>query len=150
MHKFLTFIFFALFTTFSHAEFDWDSVDLDLFDLEGLTPRYAYMVDDKYLGKMHYVGMSYFRKRGVISDGLTGRVGLGDHGTRVNISYTNTFSFFGVDIGLSYNILEDNHPLDHGGGINGLTAELGARMWVVQAIASHGNGYSYIKLAYGF
>lgn len=125
-------------------------MDLDPFDLEGLTPRYSFMRDDNLMGRVHYVGMSYFRKRGVISDGITARVGLGDLGTKINLAYTNTFSFFGIDFGLSYTFLDEDNRREYDGHIQGLSAELGARMWVFQVIAVQMEEFSYVKLAYGF
>lgn len=148
--KKITLLILSLFLSVNaQAEFNWDSLDLDLFDMDGITPRYAY-VEDTYLGYMHYTGLAYLRKNGPISDGLSARVGIADHGTKFNLAYTNTFSLMGLDFGLTYTVFDEDNAQQNETVLEGLGVELGLRLWVVQVIGVHMEETSYVSLAYGF
>jgi len=151
MKKILLFVLISLSSTAALAEFNLDDFQLrQIYDLEGWTPRYAYVVDDNYIGRTHYAGISYFKRQGAAYEGPTVRVGFGKRGEKINLSYTSGFSFMGVDMGLSYLILNKDNPREYGESIEGLGLELGLRLWVVQVIALHTEESSYVSLAYGF
>ncbi|TNC80586.1 MAG: hypothetical protein C9356_13610 [Oleiphilus sp.] len=134
----------------SSSEEAWyEDIDWDPFNMKGITPRYAYLDYDNFIGYGHYVGLSYFKKSGAESEGVTFRTGLGTMGKKYNLAYSNSFSFMHVDFGLSYYDLDsDNYrPLNYE---ELLGIELGLRMWVVQIIGVHTENTSFITLAYGF
>ncbi len=130
----------------SMEDFSWENIS----DMEGWTPRYAYVVDDKLLGRTHYMGMSFLKRQGAAHEGLTLRGGFGHYGEKINLSLTSGFSFMSVDMGLSYMLLDKSNPRQHDNEFQGLGIELGLRMWVVQILALHLDEYSYVSLAYGF
>ncbi|MFV1873588.1 MAG: hypothetical protein ACMZ64_09730 [Oleiphilus sp.] len=133
------------------ADFSLDDFDLKkVTDLKGWTPRYAFIVDDNMIGKTHYAGISFFKRQGAAYEGPTARMGFGDRGEKVNLSYTSGFSFMAVDIGLSYIIPDKIKRQDFTDGVEGIGIELGLRFWVVQLIALHTEETSYVSLAYGF
>lgn len=133
------------------AEFSLDDLSLKkITDLKGWTPRYAYVDGDNIIGRTHYAGISYFKRQGAAYEGPTLRVGLGARGEKINLSYTSGFSFFGVDVGLSYILPDKNDRSNIADNLEGVGLELGLRMWVVQLIAIHMEKTSYVKLAYGF
>ena len=132
------------------AEESWyEDIDLDPFNMKGFTPRYAYLDYDNFIGYGHYFGLSYFKKAGAESEGITFRTGQGTKGEKFNLAYTNSFSFMSVDFGLSYyNLDSDNfRKLDYE---ELLAIEMGLRLWVVQIIGVHTENTSFITLAYGF
>lgn len=134
----------------SPAESSWyEDVDLDPFNMKGITPRYAYVDFDKIIGYTHYTGASYFKKSGAESEGITFRVGLGTLGEKYNLAYTNAFSFMHVDFGLSLYSLDDDNPKDLERE-ELIALELGLRMWVVQVIGVVTENTSFVSLAYGF
>jgi hypothetical protein len=133
------------------AEFSLDDLNLKkITDLKGWTPRYALLIDDNLIGRTHYVGVSYFKRQGAAYEGPTLRVGFGENGEKINLSYTSGFSFMGVDVGLSYIIPDKNTRSNFAENLEGLGLELGLRLWVVQLIAIHTEKSSYVELAYGF
>lgn len=133
------------------ADFSLDDFELKkITDLKGWTPRYAFVVDDNMIGKTHYAGVSYFKRQGAAYEGPTLRVGFGDRGEKVNLSYSSGFSFMAVDVGLSYMVPDKIKRKDFSDGVEGLGLELGLRLWVVQLIAVHAEKTSYVSLAYGF
>ena len=130
----------------SLEDFSWENIS----DMEGWTPRYVYVVDDQLLGRTHYMGMSFFKRQGAAHEGVTLRGGFGHFGEKINLSYTSGFSFMGVDMGLSYFIMDKDFHRQHDNELQGLGLELGLRLWVVQIIAVHLDEYSYATLGYGF
>ena len=133
------------------ADFSLDDLSLKkITDMKGWTPRYAYVTDDNLIGKTHYLGVSYYKKQGAAHEGPTLRVGLGDRGEKINLSYTSGFSFMSVDMGLSYLLPDQNNPRNFDQEIEGLGIEIGLRLWVVQLIGIHTEKTSYVELAYGF
>ncbi|KZY29879.1 MULTISPECIES: hypothetical protein [unclassified Oleiphilus] len=130
----------------SVEDFSWKNIS----DLEGWTPRYTYVVDDNLIGRTHYMGMSFFKRQGAAHEGITLRGGFGHFGEKINLSYTSGFSLMGVDMGLSYLILDKDNLRQHENEIEGLGLELGLRFWVVQLIALHMDETSYVSLGYGF
>jgi len=155
MNKILLLILISLSPLTAYAEFSLDDFNLkQIYDLEGWTPRYAYVVDDNYIGRTHYAGISFFKRQGAAHEGPTFRVGFGQHGEKINLSYTSGFSFMGVDMGVSYLVLNQDNDrrgdASLAGFSEGLGLELGLRIWVVQIIALQLEESSYVSLAYGF
>jgi hypothetical protein len=140
MKKILIFTLFLLCSFNAFAE----------FEVEGWTPRYTYVLEDNLIGNTHYFGVSYFKRQGAAFDGPTARIGVGKKGEKINIGYTSASSFFGVDMGLSYNFLDSNNSRQHESGIGGLSVELGLRFWVVQFIMQNSEDTSYVSLGLGF
>lgn len=140
MKKILVFVLFTLCSFNALAE----------FEVEGWTPRYSYIPDDNLIGEAHYAGVSYFKRQGAAFEGPTARIGVGKRGEKINIGYTSASSFFGVDMGLTYNFLDEDNPRQHSSGISGLSLELGIRLWVVQFIMQNSEDTSFIELAFGF
>jgi len=136
-------LIFALFTLCSFNAFAE-------FEVEGWTPRYTYVSDDNLIGNTHYFGVSYFKRQGAGFEGPTARIGVGKDGEKVNLAYTSASSFFGVDMGLSYNFLDSGNPRKHDSGLGGLSVELGLRIWVVQIIMQNSEDTSYVSLGFGF
>ncbi|MFT6122547.1 MAG: hypothetical protein ACJASG_001070 [Oleiphilaceae bacterium] len=120
------------------------------FEVEGWTPRYTFVADDNLIGKAHYFGVSYFDRQGAAFEGPTARVGVGANGEKINLAYTSGSSFFGVDMGFSYNFLDSDNPRKHDSGLGGLSVEVGLRIWVVQFIMQNSEDTSYISLGFGF
>jgi len=156
MKKIFLFALVTLFSLNTYAEFSFDDLSLDNFslnkitDMEGWTPRYAFIRDDNFLGRTHYTGVSFFKRDGAEYSGPTLRVGFGDHGERVNLSYTSGFSFMSVDMGFSYMFVNKGYRTEFKDPIEGIGAELGLRLWVIQIIARVSEETSYVSLAYGF
>jgi len=158
MKKILLFTLIILSSLNARAEFDFglDNFSLDdlslkrLTDMEGWTPRYAFLRDDVFVGKTHYAGVSFFKKSGAEYSGPTFRVGFGEHGERVNLAYTSGFSFMSVDMGLSYMFINKGYKTEFDNPIEGIGLELGLRLWVVQLIMRQSERMSYVALAYGF
>lgn len=151
MKKIIIFCLFSCLALPVFAEFSLDDLSLKkITDLKGWTPRYAYVTDDNLIGRMHYAGISYFKRQGAIHEGPTLRVGFGDRGEKVNLSFTSGFSFLSVDMGLSYLIPDQSNPRNFDQEIEGLGLEIGLRLWVVQLIGIHTEETSYVELAYGF
>ena len=136
-------LLFALFTLCSFNAFAE-------FEVEGWTPRYIYVADDNLIGDTHYFGVSYFKRQGAAFEGPTARIGVGKEGEKVNLGYTSASSFFGVDMGLSYNFLDSDNNRKHDSGLGGLSVELGLRIWVVQIIMQNSEDTSYVSLGFGF
>ncbi len=133
---------------FDQFEFENDS---DPFNMKGLTPRYAYVHDENLIGHAHYGGIAYFAKHGAAWEGPSLRAGIGTQGEKINIAYTDGFSFFQVDLGLSYYFLNRDNPRSRKlEGVELLGFELGLRMWVVQVIGVHTEETSFVSLAFGF
>jgi hypothetical protein len=130
----------------SWSDFSWDNIS----DMEGWTPRYVYVVDDNLIGRTHYMGMSFFKRQGAAHEGVTLRGGFGHYGEKINLSYTSGFSLMGVDMGLSYMVLDKSNLRQHDNEVQGLGLELGLRFWGVQVIAIHLDENSYVSLGYGF
>ncbi len=150
MKHILIFLVVLLFAPFSVAESSFfDDLDLDPFDFEGLTPRYAYVHDENLIGHMHYVGASYYTRVGAAHEGPTLRAGFGKDGEKINLAYTDGFSFMHVDFGLSYYFLNTDNERDLE-GVELLALELGVRFWVVQIIGMHSEETSYVSLGFGF
>jgi len=161
MNKILLLILLSLSPLTAYAEFSLDDFKFlddfklkQIYDLEGWTPRYAYVVDDNYIGRTHYAGISFFKRQGAAHEGPTLRVGFGKYGEKINLSYTSGFAFMGVDMGLSYLVLNKDNDRrgdeSFAGFSEGLGLELGLRLWVVQVIALQLEKSSYVSLAYGF
>ncbi len=161
MKKILLSIVLVLLPVFAQAEFKWEHVGLsdwsledfswdNISDMAGWTPRYSYVVDDKLIGRTHYIGFSFLKRQGAAHEGITLRGGFGHYGEKINLSLTSGFSFLGVDMGLSYMVLNKNNPRQHEHELEGIGLELGLRLWVVQVIALHMDETSYVSLAYGF
>lgn len=161
MNKILLILILVFTPVFASAEIKWEHFGLDdlslddftwdnITDREGWTPRYAYVVDDNLIGRTHYMGMSFFRRQGAAHQGWTLRGGFGHHGEKINISFSNGFHLLGVDLGLSYLILDKKNLRQHENEIEGLALEIGLRLWVVQVIGVHMDETSYVNLAYGF
>jgi len=150
MRKVFIFALMAIFASPLYAEGNWFE-NLDPFDRDGWTPRYAYLDNDNLIGYAHYAGVSYFKKAGAESEGVTLRGAFGNKGKKVNLAYSNSFSFMSVDFGLSYYALDDDNERKRDmGGIDLLSLELGLRLWVVQVIGSVNEGTSFVTLGYGF
>lgn len=120
------------------------------YKVEGWTPRYVFLPDDNMIGRAHYFGVSYFKRLGGEFRGPTVRTGIGEHGEKLNVSWSNGTSFVAVDMGLTYNFLDSDSPRQLDSGLDGLSIELGLRLWVVQLIAQHSQGTSFVSLGYGF
>jgi hypothetical protein len=161
MKRILLTLVFLCFWSPVHADFKFEDLGLNdlslddftlknVTDLRGWTPRYTYVVDDRFLGETHYVGMSFFKRQGAAHEGPTLRAGFGKFGEKINLSYTSGFSFFGVDMGLSYLIMDKDSPKIHENELEGLGLELGLRLWGVQIIATHTDESSYVSLGFGF
>jgi len=141
---------------FDLPDFSFDSLDLtdfrlkDIYDMKGWTPRYILVSDDNLIGRTHYMGLSYFNRQGAAHEGPSLRVGFGERGEKINLSYSSGFSFMGVDMGLSYLILNKDNLRQHETEIEGFGLEIGLRLWVVQLIAIHMDETSYVSLGYGF
>lgn len=140
MKKILLFALFILCSFNAFAE----------FEVEGWTPRYTYIPDDNLIGKAHYFGVSFFKRQGAAFEGPTARIGVGKGGEKINLAYTSASSFFGVDMGLSYNFLDSDNNRKHGSGLGGLSVEVGLRLWVVQFIMQNSEDTSYVSLGFGF
>jgi len=136
-------LLFALFTLCSFNAFAE-------FEVEGWTPRYTYIPDDNLIAEAHYFGVSYFKRQGSAFEGPTVRVGVGKEGEKINVGYTSASSFFGVDMGLSYNFLDSDNKRKHDSGLGGLSVELGLRLLVVQFIMQNSEDTSYVSLGFGF
>lgn len=133
---------------FDQFEFENDS---DPFNMKGLTPRYAYIDDENLIGHAHYGGIAYFARHGAAWEGPSLRAGIGNGGEKINIAYTDGFSFFQVDLGLSYYFLNRDNPRSRDlEGVELLGIELGLRMWVVQVIGVHTEETSFVSLGFGF
>lgn len=152
MNKLLTFAFLIFLALPLHAEESWfDSVDLDPFDGDGWTPRYMYLDNDNLIGYSHYTGLSYYKKAGAESEGVTMRGAFGNKGEKINLAYSNSFSFMSVDFGLSYYFLNaDNERKRDLEGIELLSLEMGLRFWVINFVGSVTETTSFITLGYGF
>jgi hypothetical protein len=161
MKKILFALMLVLMPLSASAEFEWEHIGLgdlswsdfswkNISDMEGWTPRYAYVVDDNLIGRTHYMGFSFYKRQGAAHEGLTLRGGFGHYGEKINLSYSSGFSLMSVDMGLSYMVLDKSNPRQHENEIQGLGIELGLRFWVVQVIALHLDENSYVSLAYGF
>ncbi|MDX1453731.1 MAG: hypothetical protein R3183_14355 [Oleiphilaceae bacterium] len=123
--------------------------DADPFNMRGLSPRYAYVHDENLIGHTHYGGIAYFERHGAAWEGPSLRAGFGSRGEKINLAYTDGFSFFQVDLGLSYYFLDSDNPRDLE-ELELLGLELGLRMWVVQIIGVHTEETSFVSLAFGF
>lgn len=134
------------------AEENWyDDIDIDPFNMKGITPRYAYLDYDNLIGYAHYFGLSYFKKAGAESEGVTIRTAQGTLGEKFNLSYTNSFSFMSVDFGLSYYHLDSDNPRKFEMEYEELLGiEMGLRLWVFQIVAVHMENTSFVTLGYGF
>jgi len=142
-------VFLVTLLSISNASAEEGGWDWDLFDGEGWTPRYAYLSDDNFIGHAHYAGLAYYQKKGAEQSGMSFRYGFGKKGDKVNIAYTNSFSFMAVDFGLSYHFLDDDNRISlDGSELLGL--EMGLRFWVIQFIGVHTEETSWVTLAYGF
>ncbi len=126
-----------------------DTFDANPFDFRGWTPRYAYVVSDNMIGDNHYVGAGYYVRKGAAHEGPTLRGGFGTRGDKINLTYTDGFSFMHVDFGLSYYFLDDDNPRA-ANEVEALAIELGLRFWVFQIIGVHTEETSFVSLAYGF
>jgi hypothetical protein len=146
MKKILLLVLISLCSLNARAEFN---LGFD-YEFEGWTPRYVYMPDDNLIGETHYAGVSYFKRSGSAFEGPTLRYGMGKDGGKVNIAYTDAFSFLAVDFGLSYTFLDEDNPREYEDDSDAIGIELGLRLWVVQIIAVHSDYSSYVSLGYGF
>jgi|GEM_PF-1281335 len=126
-----------------------DTFDANPFDFRGWTPRYAYVDDDNIIGHTHYFGVGYYVRNGAAHEGPTLRAGVGTRGDKLNLTYTDGFSFMHVDFGLSYYFLDDDNPRAVN-EVESLALELGLRFWVIQFIGVHTEETSFVSLAYGF
>ena len=108
------------------------------------------MPDDNLIDETHYFGVSYFKRQGAAFEGPTARIGVGKEGEKIHIGYTSASSFFGVDMGLSYNFFDSDNNRKPDSGIGGLSVELGLRLWVVQFIMQNSEDTSYVSLGFGF
>lgn len=152
----LVFLIALSFNSSIHAEevqdyepwFD-DKIDLNPFNMKGLSLRYAYLDFDNYIGYTHYVGAAYYKKSGAESEGFSARVGIGTLGTKYNLSYSNAFSFMHVDFGLSLYDLNSRSDRTLKSD-ESISIEMGLRMWVVQIVANHFEDMSFVTFGYGF
>ncbi len=129
------------------------SARADLFDFmefRGWTPRYIYIEDDNLIGHTHYFGAAYYTPQGKAGEGIGARIGLGNHGERINVGYSAASSFFGVDIGLAYSWVDRDRHNAFQNTIEGLGLEVGLRFWVINIIGHHTEDTSFISLGYGF
>jgi hypothetical protein len=122
----------------------------DFLDFRGWSPRYMYVEDDNMIGHHHYFGVAYYTPQGKSGEGLTARIGLGNHGDKVNIGYSAASSFFAVDIGFSYSWVDADQYNDYDNPIEGLGLELGLRFWVINFVGVHTEETSFVSLGYGF